>query len=47
MSGLMQLFFFIGYNACMCYAFFLILGVISFRASLLLVRHIDHAVKRE
>ncbi|KAK4286346.1 hypothetical protein QN277_002911 [Acacia crassicarpa] len=47
MSGLMQLSFFIGYNACMCYAFFLILGAISFRASLLLVRHIDHAVKRE
>ncbi|XP_054815803.1 transmembrane 9 superfamily member 5 isoform X2 [Prosopis cineraria] len=47
MSGLMQLSFFIGYNACMCYAFFLILGVISFRASLLFVCHIDHAVKRE
>ncbi|XP_028756875.1 transmembrane 9 superfamily member 5 [Neltuma alba] len=47
MSGLMQLSFFIGYNACMCYAFFLIFGAISFRASLLFVRHIDHAVKRE
>ncbi|KAF7823233.1 transmembrane 9 superfamily member 5 [Senna tora] len=47
MSGLLQLSFFIGYNACMCYAFFLILGVISFRASFLFVRHIYHAVKRE
>ncbi|KAI4334237.1 hypothetical protein L6164_018953 [Bauhinia variegata] len=47
MSGFMQLSFFIGYNACMCYALFLIFGAISFRASLLFVRHIYHAVKRE
>ncbi|MED6224706.1 hypothetical protein PIB30_086607 [Stylosanthes scabra] len=47
MSGLLQLSFFIGYNACLCYAFFLIFGAISFRVSLLFVRHIYHAVKRE
>ncbi|KAM7272467.1 hypothetical protein ACFE04_027130 [Oxalis oulophora] len=47
MSGFLQLSFFIGYNACMCYAFFLILGTISFRASFIFVRHIYHAVKSE
>ncbi|KAK7263401.1 hypothetical protein RJT34_30990 [Clitoria ternatea] len=47
MGGLLQLSFFIGYNACICYAFFLIFGAISFRVSLLFVRHIYHDVKRE
>ncbi|XP_059430027.1 transmembrane 9 superfamily member 5-like [Corylus avellana] len=47
MNSFMQLSFFIGYNACMCYAFFLILGTISFCASLMFVRHIYHAVKSE
>ncbi|KAJ7947991.1 Transmembrane 9 superfamily member [Quillaja saponaria] len=47
MNNFMQLSFFIGYNACMCYAFFLMLGTISFRASLLFVRHIYHVVKSE
>ncbi|TKY67068.1 Transmembrane 9 superfamily member 5 [Spatholobus suberectus] len=47
MSGFLQLSFFIGYNACLCYAFFLIFGAISFRVSLLFVRLIYHDVKRE
>ncbi|XP_052178171.1 transmembrane 9 superfamily member 5 [Diospyros lotus] len=47
MRGLLQLSFFFGYNACLCYAFFLILGTISFWASLLFVRHIYRAVKNE
>ncbi|MCH84629.1 putative phagocytic receptor 1b-like, partial [Trifolium medium] len=47
MSGFLQLSFFIGYNACICYAFFLIFGAISFRVSLLFVHHIYHNVKRE
>lgn len=47
MSGFLQLSFFIGYNACICYAFFLIFGAISFRVSLLFLRCIYHDVKRE
>ncbi|PQQ12985.1 transmembrane 9 superfamily member 5 isoform X3 [Prunus yedoensis var. nudiflora] len=47
MTGFMQLSFFIGYNACICYAFFLMLGAISFRVSLIFVRHIYGAVKSE
>ncbi|KDP33127.1 hypothetical protein JCGZ_13574 [Jatropha curcas] len=47
MNGFMQLSFFIGYNACMCYAFFLILGTVSFRASFMFVSQIYHAVKNE
>ncbi|KAB5561653.1 hypothetical protein DKX38_006610 [Salix brachista] len=47
MSGFMQLSFFFGYNACMCYAFFLIIGAISFRASFTFVCHIYRAVKSE
>ena len=47
MRGLLQLSFFFGYNACICYAFFLMLGTISFRASLVFVNHIYHAVKNE
>lgn len=47
MSGFLQLSFFIGYNACLCYAFFLIFGAISLRVSFLFVRFIYHNVKRE
>ncbi|PIN25419.1 Endosomal membrane protein, EMP70 [Handroanthus impetiginosus] len=47
MSGILQTSFFFGYSACMCYAFFLMLGTISFRASLMFVRRIYHAVKSE
>ncbi|XP_048234492.1 transmembrane 9 superfamily member 5 isoform X2 [Ricinus communis] len=47
MSGFLQLSFFIGYNACMCYAFFLMLGTISFCASFMFVSRIYHAVKSE
>ncbi|XP_022142547.1 transmembrane 9 superfamily member 5 isoform X2 [Momordica charantia] len=47
MNGFLQLSFFLGYNACICYAFFLMLGVISFRISLVFVRRIYDAVKSE
>ncbi|XP_027347091.1 transmembrane 9 superfamily member 5 [Abrus precatorius] len=47
MTGLLQVSFFIGYNACLCYAFFLIFGAISFQVSLLFIRRIYHDVKRE
>ncbi|KAL2328466.1 hypothetical protein Fmac_021893 [Flemingia macrophylla] len=47
MSGFLQLSFFIGYNACLCYGFFLIFGAISFRVSFLFVRLMYHDVKRE
>jgi hypothetical protein len=40
MSGFMQTSFFFGYNAVVCYAFFLMLGTVGFRASLLFVKHI-------
>ncbi|KAI8524337.1 hypothetical protein RHMOL_Rhmol13G0142700 [Rhododendron molle] len=47
MRGFLQLSFFFGYNACICYALFLMLGTISFRASLLFVQHIYGSVKNE
>ncbi|GFR44323.1 hypothetical protein Agub_g5536 [Astrephomene gubernaculifera] len=47
MSGFMQTSFFFGYNAVVCYAFFLMLGSVGFRASLLFVRHIYRAIKCE
>ncbi|KAI3450710.1 hypothetical protein Pfo_007375 [Paulownia fortunei] len=47
MSGILQTFFFFGYSACMCYAFFLMLGAVGFQASLLFVRRIYYAVKSE
>ncbi|GMI85518.1 hypothetical protein like AT5G37310 [Hibiscus trionum] len=47
MSGFMQTSFFFGYMACICYGFFLMLGAIGFRASLLFVRHIYHSIKCE
>ncbi|KAG8387496.1 hypothetical protein BUALT_Bualt02G0027200 [Buddleja alternifolia] len=47
MSGILQTSFFLGYSTCMCYAFFLMLGTVSFQASLLFVRRIYHAAKSE
>lgn len=47
MSGFMQTSFFFGYMACICYGFFLMLGAIGFRASLLFVRHIYGSIKCE
>ncbi|KAE8729406.1 Transmembrane 9 superfamily member 5 [Hibiscus syriacus] len=47
MSGLLQFSFFVGYNACMCYAFFLMLGTVGFRSSLMFVRYIYRSVKSE
>ncbi|XP_075644369.1 transmembrane 9 superfamily member 2-like isoform X3 [Castanea sativa] len=47
MSGFMQTSFFFGYMACICYGFFLMLGVVSFRASLFFVRHIYRSIKCE
>ena len=47
MSGFMQASFFFGYNALACYAFFLMLGSVGFRASHLFVRHIYRAIKIE
>lgn len=40
MNGFMQTSFFFGYNAVVCYAFFLMLGTVGFRASLMFVKHI-------
>jgi len=45
MSGFMQTSFFFCYNGLMCYAFFLMLGTVGYRASLLFVRHIYRAIK--
>ncbi|KAG1653817.1 hypothetical protein FOA52_001020 [Chlamydomonas sp. UWO 241] len=47
MSGLMQTSFFFGYNAVVCYAFFLMLGSVGMSASLAFVRHIYRAIKCE
>ncbi|XP_020273471.1 transmembrane 9 superfamily member 2-like [Asparagus officinalis] len=47
MSGFMQTSFFFGYMTCICYGFFLMLGTVGFRASLLFVRHIYHSIKCE
>eukprot|EP00270_Netrium_digitus_P006730 TRINITY_DN1940_c0_g1_i2.p1 TRINITY_DN1940_c0_g1~~TRINITY_DN1940_c0_g1_i2.p1 ORF type:complete len:647 (-),score=171.95 TRINITY_DN1940_c0_g1_i2:358-2208(-) len=47
MTGLMQTSFFFGYMACVCYGFFLMLGSVGYRASLLFVRHIYRAIKCE
>lgn len=47
MSGFLQLSLFLGYNASICYTFFLILSTISFHASLIFVRKIYRAVKSE
>ncbi|XP_047330739.1 transmembrane 9 superfamily member 3-like [Impatiens glandulifera] len=47
MSGFMQISFFFGYMACICYGFFLMLGTVGFRAALLFVRHIYRSIKCE
>ncbi|KAK4707587.1 hypothetical protein R3W88_028512 [Solanum pinnatisectum] len=47
MSGFMQTSFFFGYMACICYAFFLMLGTVGFRAALFFVRHIYRSIKCE
>ncbi|KAL0905347.1 hypothetical protein M5K25_023759 [Dendrobium thyrsiflorum] len=47
MSGFMQTSFFFGYMTCICYGFFLMLGTVGFRASLIFVRHIYHSIKCE
>ncbi|KAL1536848.1 Cellular adhesion and filamentous growth protein [Salvia divinorum] len=47
MSGFMQTSFFFGYMACVCYAFFLMLGAVGFCAALFFVRHIYHSIKCE
>lgn len=47
MHGLLQTSFFFGYNAIVCFAFFLMLGSIGWRASLLFVRSIYKAIKCE
>ncbi|KAK9126385.1 hypothetical protein Scep_015231 [Stephania cephalantha] len=47
MSGLMQLAFFVGYNACICFAFFLMLGTISFFGSAFFVHHLYRVAKLE
>ena len=45
--GSPQTSFFFGYNAVVCYAFFLMLGSVGFRASLLFVRRIYRWEGRE
>lgn len=47
MSGLMQLCYFLGYNACVCYGCFLMLGAIGFRASSMFIYHMCHGIKSE
>jgi hypothetical protein len=47
MRGFMQTSFFFGYMALICYGFFLMLGTVGYRASLLFVRHIYRAIKCE
>lgn len=47
MSGLMQTSFFFGYMLMVCFAFFLMLGTVGWRASLTFVRHIYKAIKCE
>ncbi|XP_057547974.1 transmembrane 9 superfamily member 5-like isoform X2 [Amaranthus tricolor] len=47
LSGLMQLCYFLGYNACIFYACFLMLGAIAFRSSSMFVYYMCHGVKSE
>ncbi|CAL9214169.1 unnamed protein product [Arabidopsis halleri] len=47
MTGFLQLSFYLGYTALFCYALFLVLGTISFLASLMFIRHIYRSVKLE
>ncbi|CAL9762293.1 unnamed protein product [Musa acuminata subsp. burmannicoides] len=47
MSGFMQTSFFFSYMACICYGFFLMLGMVGFCTALLFVRHIYRSIKCE
>eukprot|EP00197_Chlamydomonas_leiostraca_P002553 CAMPEP_0202857270 /NCGR_PEP_ID=MMETSP1391-20130828/278_1 /ASSEMBLY_ACC=CAM_ASM_000867 /TAXON_ID=1034604 /ORGANISM="Chlamydomonas leiostraca, Strain SAG 11-49" /LENGTH=606 /DNA_ID=CAMNT_0049536053 /DNA_START=73 /DNA_END=1893 /DNA_ORIENTATION=+ len=47
MDGFMQTTFFFGYMGMVCFGFFLMLGTVGWRASLLFVRHIYKAIKCE
>ncbi|URE12115.1 Transmembrane 9 superfamily protein member 1 [Musa troglodytarum] len=47
MSGFMQTSFFFSYMACICYGFFLMLGMVGFRTALLFVHHIYRFIKCE
>ncbi|KAK9806376.1 hypothetical protein WJX72_012132 [[Myrmecia] bisecta] len=47
MSGFMQVSFFFGYMALVCFGFFIMLGTVGWRASLMFVRHIYKAIKCE
>ena len=40
MSGFMQTSFFFGYMFMVCYGFFLMLGAVGYKSSLVFVRHI-------
>lgn len=42
-----QLSFFFGYMAMVCFGFFIMLGTVGWRASLVFVRHIYKAIKSE
>ncbi|KAK4283359.1 hypothetical protein QN277_000316 [Acacia crassicarpa] len=46
-SGFLQISFFFGYMACICYAFFLMLGTLGFHAALLFVRYLYGSIKHE
>lgn len=45
MNGFMQTSFFFGFMSCVCFGFFLMLGSVGFRASLMFVRHIYRSIK--
>ena len=45
MSGFMQTSFFFGYMLMVCYAFFLMLGAVGYKSSLVFVRHIYRQVR--
>jgi len=47
MSGFMQTSFFFGYMGIICFGFFLLLGTVGWRSSLMFVRHIYKAIKCE
>lgn len=47
MSGLMQISFFFGYMACICFGIFLMLGTVGFIASLIFVWHIYDNIKSD
>lgn len=47
MSGLMQLAFYYGYNAVVCWGLFLLLGFVAWRSSLAFVRRIYTALKTD